>query len=93
VFRTSDVQAGRFLAQHHRCLPLFITSEIMARQRSDYAFLDVESYKIAQLFHELSQKCGERLVAAQQVARRHGVSAQRVLDLASKVEPEPLWRL
>lgn len=65
----------------------------MARQRSDYAFLDVESYKIAQLFHELSQKCGERLVAAQQVARNHGVSAQRVLDLASKVEPEPLWRL
>jgi hypothetical protein len=67
--------------------------KIMARQRSDYAFLDVESYKIAQLFHELSQKCGERLVAAQQVARNHGVSAQRVLDLASKVEPEPLWRL
>jgi hypothetical protein len=67
--------------------------KIMARPRSDSAFLDVESYKIAQLFHELSQKCGERLVAAQQVARRHGVSAQRVLDLASKVEPEPLWRL
>ena len=84
-----------FLAQHPRCLflPLFIVSEIMARQRSDYAFLDVESYKIAQLFHELSLKCGERLVAAHQVARRHGVSAQRVLDLASKVEPEPLWRL
>jgi hypothetical protein len=73
--------------------PLFIASELMARQRSDYALLDVESYKIAQLFHELSQKCGKRLVAAQQVARRHGVSAQRVLDLASKVEPEPLWRL
>ncbi len=65
----------------------------MARLRSDYAFLDVESYKIAQLFHELSQTCDERLVAARQVARRHGVSAQRVLDLASKVEPEPLWRL
>jgi hypothetical protein len=67
--------------------------KIMARQRRDYGFLDVESYKIAQLFHELSQKCGQRVVAAQQVARRHGVSAQRVLDLASKVEPEPLWRL
>jgi hypothetical protein len=70
----------------------FIMSEIMARNRSDYA-LDVESYKIAQLFHELSLNCGERLVAAQHVARRYGVSAQRVLDLASKVEPEPLWRL
>lgn len=65
----------------------------MARKQSDYAFLDLESYKIAQLFHELSSKCGERLSAAQQVARRHGVSAQRVLDLAAKVEPEPLWRL
>ncbi len=65
----------------------------MARKRSDYAFLDLESYKIAQLFHELSSKCGQRWIAAQQVARRHGVSAQRVLDLAAKVEPEPLWRL
>jgi hypothetical protein len=65
----------------------------MARERSDYAFLDVESYKIAQLFHELSSKCGERFTAAQHVARRHGVSAQRVLDLAAIVEPEPLWRL
>jgi hypothetical protein len=67
--------------------------KVMARKRSDYAFLDVESYKIAQLFHELSLDCGERLAAAQQVARRHGVSAQRVLDLAAKFEPEPLWRL
>jgi len=69
----------------------------MARKRPDYAFLDVESYKIAQLFHELSAelsaKCGGRLTAAQQVARRHGVSAQRVLDLAAEFEPEPLWRL
>lgn len=65
----------------------------MARKRSDYAFLDLESYKIAQLFHELSSNCSGRLAAAQQVARRHGVSAQRVLDLAAKVEPEPLWRL
>jgi hypothetical protein len=65
----------------------------MARKRSDYALLDVESYKIAQLFHELSSKCGERLAAAQHVARRYGISAQRVLDLAAKVEPEPLWRL
>jgi len=65
----------------------------MARNRSDDALLDVESYKIAQLFHELSSKCGERLAAAQQVARRHGVSAERVLDLAAEVEPEPLWRL
>jgi hypothetical protein len=65
----------------------------MARTRSDHAFLDVESYKIAQLFHELSSKCGQRWTAAQQVARRHGVSAQRVLDLAAEVEPEPLWRL
>jgi hypothetical protein len=65
----------------------------MARKRSDYAFLDVESYKIAQLFHELSVNCGERLAAAQHVARHYGVSAQRVLDLAAKVEPEPLWRL
>jgi len=65
----------------------------MARKQSDYAFLDLESYKIAQLFHELSSKCGERLSAAQQVARRHGVSAQRVLELAAKVEPEPFWRL
>jgi hypothetical protein len=66
---------------------------MMVRKRLDYAFLDVESYKIAQLFHELSAKCGERLSAAQQVARRHGVSAQRVLDLAAKCKPEPLWRL
>jgi len=65
----------------------------MARKRSDYVFLDVESYKIAQLFHELSSNCSGRLAAAQQVARRYGVSAQRVLDLAAKVEPEPLWRL
>lgn len=65
----------------------------MARTRSDYAFLDVESYKIAQLFHELSLNWGERLAAAQHVARRYGVSAQRVLDLAAKVKPEPLWRL
>ena len=65
----------------------------MYRNRRDYSFLDVESYRIAQLFHELSSKCGEKLSAAQQVARRHGVSAQRVLDLAAKVEPEPLWRL
>jgi hypothetical protein len=93
VFRTSDVQAGRVLAQFPLSFALFIASEVMARQRSDYAFLDVESYKIAQLFHELSLKCGERLVAAQQVAHRHGVSAERVLDLASEVEPEPLWRL
>jgi hypothetical protein len=66
---------------------------MMVRKRLDYAFLDVESYKIAQLFHELSAKCGEQLSAAQQVARRHGVSAQRVLDLAAKFKPEPLWRL
>jgi hypothetical protein len=65
----------------------------MARNRSNDALLDVESYRIAQLFHELSSKCGERLAAAQQVARRHGVSAQRVLDLAAEVEPEPFWRL
>jgi hypothetical protein len=65
----------------------------MARKRSDYAFLDVERYKIAQLFHELSLTCGERLAAAQHVARRHGVSAQHVLDLAAEIEPEPLWRL
>lgn len=65
----------------------------MARNRRDYSFLDVESYRIAQLFHELSSKCGEKLSVAQQVARRHGVSAQRVLDLAAKVEREPLWRL
>lgn len=65
----------------------------MARKRSDYAFLDLESYKIAQLFHELSADCCGRLAAAQQVAHRHGVSAQRVLELAAKVEPEPLWRL
>lgn len=65
----------------------------MARNRSNDPLLDVESYKIAQLFHELSSKCGERLAAAQQVARRHGVSAERVLDLAAEVEPEPLWRL
>ena len=65
----------------------------MARKRLNDALLDVESYKIAQLFHELSSKCGEQLAAAHQVARRHGVSAQRVLDLAAKVEPEPLWRL
>jgi hypothetical protein len=64
----------------------------MARKRSDYVLLDVERYKIAQLFHELSLTCGERLAAAQQVARRHGVSAQ-VLDLAAEIEPEPLWRL
>jgi hypothetical protein len=65
----------------------------MARKRSDYALLDVESYKIAQLFHELSSTWGERLAAAQHVARRYGVSAQRVLELAAKVKPEPLWRL
>lgn len=65
----------------------------MARKRLDYVFWDVESYKIAQLFHELSAKCGERLTAARQVARRHGVSAQRVLELAAKSEPEPHWRL
>jgi hypothetical protein len=65
----------------------------MSRKRSDHAYLDVESHRIAQLFHELSLNWGERLAAAQHVARRHGVSAQRVLDLAAKVEPEPLWRL
>ncbi len=65
----------------------------MSRKRSDNAYLDVESYRIAQLFHELSLKWGERLAAAQHVARRYGVSAQRVLDLAAKVEPEPLGRL
>jgi hypothetical protein len=65
----------------------------MARKRRDYSFWDVESYRIAQLFHELSSSCGERLKAAQQVARSHGVSAERVLDLAAEFEPEPLWRL
>jgi hypothetical protein len=65
----------------------------MVRKRSDSAFPDVESYKIAQLFHELSSSCGEKLIAAQHVARHHGVSAQRVLDLAAEFEPEPLWRL
>ena len=45
------------------------------------------------MFHELSARCGEKLNAAQQVARRHGVSPQQVLDLAAKFEPEPLWRL
>jgi hypothetical protein len=64
-----------------------------ADKRLDHAFWDVESYKIAQLFHELSSNCGEQLAAAQQIARRHGISAQRVLDLAAKFEPEPLWRL
>jgi hypothetical protein len=65
----------------------------MSRWRPSQAVIDVESYKIAQLFHELSASCVERLAAAQQVALRHGVSAQRVLDLAAKFEPEPLWRL
>ena len=65
----------------------------MNRKRRDSSFWDVESYRIAQLFHELSAKCGERLNAAQQVARRHGVSPQQVLDLAAKFEREPLWRL
>lgn len=65
----------------------------MPRWRPDHAFIDVESYKIAQLFHELSATCVERLTAAQHVALRHGVSQERVLDLAAKFEPEPLWRL
>jgi hypothetical protein len=65
----------------------------MSRNRRDYSFLDVESYRIAQLFHELAAKCGESLNAAHQVARRHGVSPQQVLDLAAKFEAEPLWRL
>ena len=65
----------------------------MAAKRTACAFIDVESYKIAQLFHELSSKWGERLAAAQHVAHRYGISAQRVLDLAAKVKPEPLWRL
>jgi hypothetical protein len=65
----------------------------MKRMRLDCAFLDVENYKIAQLFHELSSTWDERMIAAHHVARRYGVSAQRVLDLAAKVEPEPLWRL
>jgi hypothetical protein len=65
----------------------------MARKLLDHALWDLESYKIAQLFHELSSNCGERLAAAQKVARRHGISAQRVLDIAAKFKPEPLWRL
>jgi len=65
----------------------------MSRWRPDQAVIDIESYKIAQLFHELSASCAERLAAAQHVAWRHGVSAQRVLDLAAKFKPEPLWRL
>ncbi|MPZ38311.1 MAG: hypothetical protein GEU95_09610 [Rhizobiales bacterium] len=65
----------------------------MARKRSDNTFPDVESYRIAQLFHELSLNWGERLAVARYVAHRHGISAQRVLDLAAKVKPEPLWRL
>jgi hypothetical protein len=72
---------------------LHVMSMVECMARSDYSLLDVESYKIAQLFHELSSKWGERLTAAQHVARRYGVSAQRVLDLAAKVKPEPLWRL
>jgi hypothetical protein len=81
------------LAQHSASVSEFIVVRVMVCRRSDYAFLDLESYKIAQLFHELSSSCGERICAAQHVARRYGVSAQRVLDLAAKVEPEPLWRL
>lgn len=65
----------------------------MSRWRPDQILLDVESYKIAQLYHELSASCVEQLTAAQHVALRHGVSAQRVLDLAATIQPEPLWRL
>jgi hypothetical protein len=65
----------------------------MPRWRPEQTFIDVESYKIAQLYHELSAACIERLTAAQQVALRHGVSAECVLDLAARFEPEPLWRL
>jgi hypothetical protein len=93
VSRTSDVQAGPSWLSIVIYSFHFHQEWMMAHKRLDYAFWDVESYKIAQLFHELSAKCGERLTAARQVARRHGVSAQRVLDLAAKFKPEPFWRL
>ena len=63
----------------------------MPRQHPD-PFPDLERYRIAQLFHELALG-GERLSAAAQIARRHGVSAKHVLDFAAEFEPEPLWRL
>jgi len=40
-----------FLAQCRVAVPLFIVVEVMARKRLNDALLDVEGYKIAQLFH------------------------------------------
>jgi hypothetical protein len=56
-------------------------------------FRKLDRYKIAQLFHEIVTECQERLIAADYVARRHGIGADQVLAIAEEFKPEPLWRL
>jgi hypothetical protein len=54
---------------------------------------DVERYRIAQTFHELSLAGKEAFVAASQLSRRHGISTDEVFAFADEFSHEPFWRL
>jgi hypothetical protein len=54
---------------------------------------DVERYRIAQTFHELSLAGKEAFIAASQVSQRHGISTDDVFAFADEFSHEPLWRL
>jgi hypothetical protein len=59
---------------------------------SEFRVADVERYRIAQLFHELSRKLGEQAVV-RLLQRQHGIKAEDVLAFAAEFPSEPFWRL
>jgi hypothetical protein len=59
---------------------------------SRFRVTEVERYRIAQLFHELSRKLGEQAVV-KLLQRQHGVTAEDVLAFAAEFPSEPFWRL
>lgn len=66
--------------------------KLMVADKGKICVADVDRYRIAQLFHELSHDF-EKSAVVRLLSRRHDLTPDDVLAFAAEFPKEPLWRL
>jgi hypothetical protein len=66
--------------------------KLMVADKCKTCVADVDRYRIAQLFHELSHDF-EKSAVVRLLSRRHDLAPDDVLAFAAEFPKEPLWRL